>query len=104
MTAQDMQARLPRLLDKDLNEVCRLRPNAQSIELNISPLSSASLTLEDGSGVAIRAFVELYNAKGSVGIFRVSRPDESYGSGERISLEHGICVLDDAQPRNTENQ
>lgn len=96
MTAQDMQARLPRLLDKDLNEVCRLRPNAQSIELNISPISSASLTLEDGSGVAIRAFVELYNAKGSVGIFRVSRPDESYGSGERISLEHGICVLDDA--------
>lgn len=96
MTEQDIQARLPRLLDKDLNEVCRLRPNAQSIELNISPLSSASLTLEDGSGVAIRAFVELYNAKGSVGIFRVSRPDESYGSGERISLEHGICVLDDA--------
>lgn len=88
--------RLPRLLDKDLREVCRLQARAQSIELNIAPLSTASITLEDGSGVAIRSFVELYNAKGSVGIFRVNMPDESYGSGERIALEHGICTLDDA--------
>lgn len=88
--------RLPRLLDKDLREVCRLQARAQSIELNIAPLSTASVTLEDGSGVAIRSFVELYNAKGSAGIFRVNMPDESYGSGERIALEHGICTLDDA--------
>lgn len=96
MTFKQIAVRLPRMLDKDLNEVGRLRPKAQSIELNITPLSTASLTLEDGSGVAIRSFVELYNAKGSVGIFRVNMPDESYGSGERIALEHGICTLDDA--------
>ncbi|MBQ7825139.1 MAG: phage tail protein, partial [Clostridia bacterium] len=47
----------------------------------------------------IRSFVELYNAKGSAGIFRVNLPEESFGSGERISLEHGICTLDDATVR-----
>lgn len=96
MTFKQIMVRLPRLLDKDLNEVRRLRPRAQTIELNIALLSTASLTLEDGSGVGIRSFVELYNAKGSVGIYRTTLPDASYNSGERISLEHGICTLDDA--------
>ena len=99
MTIKQIAVRRPRLIDKDLNEVKRLNPAAQSIELNITPLSTASLTLEDGSGVAIRSFVELYNAKGSAGIFRVSRPEESFGSGERMALEHGICTLDDATIR-----
>jgi hypothetical protein len=96
VTVKQIAVRLPRLLDQDLNEVRRLRPRAQSIELNITPLSVASLTLDDGSGVGIRSFVELYNAKGSVGVYRVSAPEESYGGGERVTLEHGICVLDDA--------
>ena len=96
MTIKQMAVRLPRLLDKDLNEVKRLRARSQSVELNITPLSTASMMLEDGSGVGIRSFVEIYNANGSVGVFRVSMPEESYGSGERIMLEHGICTLDDA--------
>lgn len=96
MIYKQIAVRKPRLLDKDLNEVKRLQPEMQTIELNITPLSTASLSLADGSGVRIRSFVELYNAKGSVGIFRVSMPEESYGGGERVTLEHGICVLDDA--------
>lgn len=96
MIYKQIAVRLPRLLDKDLHEVGRLRPSAQSISLNITPLSTASLTVDDKSGIAIRSFVELYNAKGSAGIYRVNLPEESYGSGGRISLEHGICVLDDA--------
>lgn len=96
MIYKQIAVRKPRLLDKDLNEVKRLQPDMQTIELNITPLSTASLSLADGSGVRIRSFVELYNAKGSVGIFRVSMPEESYGGGERVTLEHGICVLDDA--------
>lgn len=96
MIYKQIAVRKPRLLDKDLNEVKRLQPDMQTIELNITPLSTASLSLADGSGVRIRSFVELYNAKGSVGIFRVSLPEESYGGGDRATLEHGICVLDDA--------
>lgn len=96
MIGKQMAVRRPRVLDSDLNEVRRLNPQMQSIELNIMPPSTASLILDDGSSVEVRTYVELYNAKGSVGIFRVNRPEESYGSGERISMEHGICVLDDA--------
>ena len=96
MIGKQMAVRRPRVLDSDLNEVRRLNPQMQSIGLNITPPSTASLVLDDGSSVEVRTYVELYNAKGSVGIFRVNRPEESYGSGERISMEHGICVLDDA--------
>lgn len=96
MIYKQIAVRLPRLLDKDLNEVRRLRPDTQAIELNITPPSTASITLKDGRGVAIRSFVELFNAKGSAGVFRVSRPEETYGLGDRIALEHGICTLDDA--------
>lgn len=93
---KQMAVRLPRLLDRDLNEVCRLHPNMQNVNLNIAPPSTASLTLPDKSGVPVRSFVELYNAKGSVGIYRVNMPEEGYGSGDRVSLSHGICVLEDA--------
>lgn len=96
MIYKQIAVRLPRLLDKDLNEVRRLRPDSQSIELNITPPSTASIMLQDGSGIVIRSFVELFNAKGSAGIFRVSMPEETYGGGDRIALEHGICTLDDA--------
>ena len=96
MIYKQIAVRLPRLLDADLNEVCRLRASTQSINLSITPLSTASLTLPDKSGVKVRSFVQLYNAKGSVGVYRVNMPEEGFGSGERISLEHGICVLDDA--------
>lgn len=96
MIYKQIAVRLPRLLDADLNEVRRLRASAQSVNLSITPLSTANLVLPDKSGVAIRSFVELYNAKGSVGVYRVNLPEEGYGSGDRVSLEHGICVLDDA--------
>ena len=96
MIYKQIAVRKPRLLDKDLNEVKRLHPSMQTVEMNIAPLSTASLTLPDESGVHIRSFVELYNAKGSVGIFRASLPENTFGSGDRITLEHGICALDDA--------
>lgn len=99
MIYKQIAVRLPRLLDKDLNEVRRLRPTMQSISLNITPPSTASLTFEESSGVPMRAFVELFNAKGSVGIFRVNLPEEGYGNGDRLSLKHGVCVLEDGIAR-----
>lgn len=99
MIFKQIAVRLPRLLDKDLNEVRRLRPDTQNVSLNIAPPSTASLTLSDQSGVSVRSFIELYNAKGSVGIYRVNFPEEGFGNGDRLSLEHGICVLDDAVVR-----
>lgn len=99
MIYKQIAVRLPRLLDKDLNEVRRLRPTMQSISLNITPPSTASLTFEESGGVPMRAFVELFNAKGSAGIFRVNLPEEGFGSGDRLSLKHGVCVLEDGIAR-----
>lgn len=92
-----MNVKLPRLLDKDLNEVKRLHPKAISAEINLEPLSTANITLRDGEGVRVRDFIELYTSRGSAGIFRVTAPNNGYGTyTDIISLEHGVCVLGDA--------
>lgn len=86
----------PRVLDSDLNEERRLNPVTQSVELTMDPLGTAEIVLEDGESVPVRTFIEVYNAKGSCGIYRVNSPEESYGDSVRLSLEHGICALEDA--------
>lgn len=86
----------PRVLDPDLNEERRLNPVTQSVELTMDPLGTAEIALEDGESVPVRTFIEVYNAKGSCGIYRVNSPEESYGDSVRLSLEHGICALEDA--------
>ncbi|MBR4057850.1 MAG: phage tail protein [Oscillospiraceae bacterium] len=90
-------ARLPRLLDAQLKERGRLTPTMQSIELNISPLSTCSISLSDASQVSVRDFIEVYTGKGTAGKFRVTAVERA-GQGEtsRIQLEHGICTLEDA--------
>jgi hypothetical protein len=92
-----LTVRLPRLLDRSLKEIKRLHPKSQSAEINLTPLSTASLVLTDGEGVRVRDFIELYTSRGSAGIFRVKSPNNGYGTySDTISLEHGICVLGDA--------
>lgn len=90
-------ARLPRLLDAQLKERGRLTPTIQSIELNISPLSTCSISISDASQVSVRDFIEVYTEKGTAGKFRVTALERA-GEGEssRIQLEHGICTLEDA--------
>lgn len=90
--------RLPRLMDRQLREVARLRPAQLSMTLNLTPLSTAEMTLaEDDAAVAVGMFVELYDAAGSAGIFRVSEVERRYGGdgGQVVRLEHGLCTLGD---------
>lgn len=89
--------RAPRLLDKNLAEKGRLAAKAQSVSLNLTPLTTASLTLMERSNVRVRDFIEVYTARGTAGIYRVTSKESGYGTGDDlISLEHGICVLGDA--------
>ena len=39
---------LPRLLDKQMQEVARLHPVSLSLDLNMAPLSTATMTLPEG--------------------------------------------------------
>ena len=87
---------LPRLLDSNLKEVKRLRPVQMSVNLEIVPLSTASMTLLKDDTVTARSFVEIYTSIGSVGIFRVRAPQESYGEETiTVECEHAITEVAD---------
>lgn len=91
-----MDVRLPRLLDAQLGEVVRLHPVSMSIEDNLTPLSTASMTLAEGEHVRLHDWLELYTDRGSAGIFRVRSVTETYTADSSVEMEHGACVLGDA--------
>lgn len=90
--------KMPRLLNKQLQEVGRLHPSSCSITLNMEPISTAKMSLPDGEEtVSVGDFVELFVPGRSAGIFRVSAVDTDYVSGaQNVSLEHGIVTMADA--------
>lgn len=91
-----MSVRLPRLLDAQLREVCRLHPVTLSINERLVPPRDASMTLPPGEGASFHAWVELYTIDGSAGFYRVSSPSESYVSTGDVDLEHSAAILGDA--------
>lgn len=91
-----MSVRLPRLLDAQLREVCRLHPVTLSINERLVPPHDASMTLPPGEGAPFRAWVELYTIDGSAGFYRVSSASESYVDTGDVDLEHSAAILGDA--------
>lgn len=88
--------RLPRLMDSDLREIGRLDVVDASVEVNLSPLSTAEITLTDAGAVQVGQYVEMYTSSGSAGIYRVNTMDKRYGGTTTVTLEHGLCTLGDA--------
>lgn len=89
--------RHPRLLGPDLTEKARLRPSRASVTLNMTPLSSASITLPEGEATAsVRDFMEIYGPGGSLGVYRIASAKTIYGNQQELTLEHGIVTLEDA--------
>ena len=90
---------LPRLLDRDtLKFVQTIHPVKTSVELNIVPLSTASIQLPENESLPPRSFVEMFTVLGSAGIYRVRAPQNTYGSGENASiseLEHAVAEVGD---------
>lgn len=91
-----MSVRLPRLLDAQLREVCRLHPVTLSINERLVPPHDASMTLPPGEGASFHAWVELYTIDGGAGLYRVSGTSESYVSTGDVDLEHSAAILGDA--------
>ncbi len=86
----------PRLLDSGLNEVRRIQAVSVSIEENIVPLSTATITVRRGETVPDRSWMELYTVNGSAGIYRARVPQTGYGNiTDQISLDHGLCEIGD---------
>lgn len=91
-----MSVRLPRLLDAQLREVCRLHPVTLSINERLVPPHDASMALPPGEGAPFHAWVELYTIDGGAGFYRVSSASESYVSTGDVDLEHSAAILGDA--------
>ena len=92
-----MGIRLPRLMDRNLREIGRLDPIELTMECNLSPLSTAEMTLDsDAEAVQVGDYVELYTQEGSAGVFRAVLVDREYGGKTVVSLEHGLTTLSDA--------
>lgn len=87
--------RLPRLLDNDLHQIRTLRPMAFSLTEKLTPLSMAALTLPHDTSIPMRAFIELFTAQGSAGIFRVTNLRADPGGVTELTLQHGLCTLSD---------
>lgn len=97
--------RLPRLLDASMHEVCRLNPEALSLQLSMTPLSTATMTLPQGEpDVPVGSYVELYTPTGSAGVFRVQQAEQTFATTTRLMLEHGLVTLADSLiPASGEN-
>lgn len=89
---------LPRLLNRDtLAFERRIRPVKASVELHATPLSTASIQLQEQDTLPARSYVEMYTVLGSAGIYRVRSPQNSYGD-EDVSvseLEHAVTEVGD---------
>lgn len=98
----EIRVRLPRLLKRELTgtrlkEAGRFHPISMPIDLNILPLSTATMTLaENDLDVKVHDFAELYNQHGSVGIYRVASIEKVYRGRRRVELNHALDVLNDA--------
>lgn len=88
--------RQPRLLDASFQEVRRLNPSSLSVTQNLTPLSTASMTISEGEeAIPMRSWVEIYGKEGSLGLYRVQSVSKSYGDKQTVQLEQALCTLDD---------
>jgi len=89
--------RLPRLMDASLQHLGTVTPLSLSIEMNLTPPSTAVMTLPaDAPAIQPGQFMELFTAHGSAGIFRVEQTEHSYPSPSRITLVHALATLSDS--------
>ena len=88
--------RLPRVLRADGTERCRLAPVRLCLDLTLTPLSTAEMTLpDDAPPLSVREMVELYDEGGSVGVFRVTEIARQPGLTRVVYLEHALATLSD---------
>lgn len=95
-----MNIPFPRLLDSStMQEVRRITPISASVNLSITPLSTATLVVDIDEDIPLRSYVEMYTAEGSAGIYRVREIQSEYGTRniKTLNLEHAICELADIE-------
>ena len=91
-----MSIPLPRLLKDDLSFDREIHPEKVSVELNIIPLSTVSLTVPNDELIEVRRYAEFFTPMGSAGIYRLRSPQYEYDSPtSTLEFEHAITELGD---------
>ena len=86
-----MTVRLPRLLSGD-----SVMPESFSLSLPLRDTPTASMSVPDkGPSIAMHTWMELFTARGSVGLFRVTDMTHTSGGMNELTLRHGIDTLSD---------
>lgn len=95
---------LPRLYDGRTLEFKRtINPVSVAVDLNIVPLSTATITIPHGETIPARDYVEIFTSlvsststSGSVGVFRARNPVDSYeGYTSEVELESALVEIGD---------
>lgn len=91
------QVKRPRLLDSSsFQETARLEPEQMSLTLQLRDTSYAKMTIPDAApAVNMHDWMELFTAKGSAGLFRVTRMEATSKHERALTLMHAIDTLSD---------
>ena len=85
----------PRLLGAS-GEERRIYTPFASVNLNITPLSTATMQLTDDDSIPARSYVEMFTSSGSAGVFRTRSPQKGYaGESTMVEMEHAACEIGD---------
>ena len=91
-----IDVRWPRRVDSSGNTLEEYHPLSMSLDLNIIPLSTATMDLPRSEYIPARSYVELFTPLGSAGFFRVRSPEDAYGEDiTSVELEHAITEVGD---------
>lgn len=90
-----MTVRRPRLLGAGFAEKNRLEPSDFSLSLPLRDVPSASMTLPGYADILTHQWMELFTARGSAGLFRVTDIEHNTGGETSLTLRHGIDTLSD---------
>lgn len=86
----------PRRIDASGNTVKEYHPISMSLDLKITPLSTATMDLPNDENIPARSYVELFTPMGSAGFFRARSPEDAYGEDiTSVELEHAITEVGD---------
>lgn len=92
-----MSVRLPRWMGADFSEKGRLQPATFTLKEQINGASQATITLPGDADIpALRDWVELYTAKGSAGMYRVTSGQETVKGTYQLTLLHASDTFSDA--------
>ena len=92
-----IEVKKPILLDEHLADSAMLHPTKGTLKLEMTGVSETTLTLSDkAEGLAMHAWVKMYNQLGFVGIFRRTSQDNTVTVDKTYTLRHGIDILQDS--------